>query len=88
MKTSKKVIAITVIGLVIGINLVCIGLLFDPFSIPFQDYEQIPLEAQHMYETRSELMQIMRLFGGGIAILALMTIPFTWLVRRQRTPTK
>jgi ABC-type Fe3+ transport system permease subunit len=84
MKISTKVILVTVIGLIVGVSLVCVGFLFDPFSLPFQDYQQMPLEAQRAYETRSALMQSVRFSGCGLAIVALLTIPITRLMGRNK----
>ncbi len=87
MKIPAKIIVPAVIALIIGLSLVCLGLVFDPFSLPFQDYEQIPFQTQQMYETRAALMQIVRLFGFGLAGLALLTIPATWLLERRKKLT-
>jgi hypothetical protein len=84
MNTTAKIIILGVIALVIGASLVCIGLFFDPFSLPFQDYELMPPEAQQAYEAHAALMQIFRLAGCGISIFALITIPVIWLIRRKK----
>lgn len=87
MKTSGKIIILAVIVLIIGLSLVCLGLVFDPFSLPFQDYEQIPHQTQQAYETRAALMRIVRLFGFGLAGLALLATPAAWLLGRRQKPT-
>ena len=46
MNIPTKIIILSVLALIIGASLVCVGLLFDPFSLPFQDYDQMPLETQ------------------------------------------
>lgn len=87
MKTSVKIIILAVTTLVIGLSLTCIGLVFDPFSLPFQDYEQLPHQTQQAYETRAAVMQIVRLFGLGLAGLALLAIPAARLLERRQKST-
>jgi hypothetical protein len=84
MNIPTKIIILSVLALIIGASLVCVGLLFDPFSLPFQDYDQMPLETQQAYEARAALMQIFRLAGCGISIFALITIPVIWLAKRNK----
>ncbi len=84
MKISSKIIVFVVVLLAVGLGLVCVGLVFDPFSLPFQDYEQMPLEMQQMYETRAIWMQGIRLVGGAIAILASLIIPVAWLAKQKK----
>ena len=87
MKTPAKIIILAVIVLIIGLSLICLGLVFDPFSLPFQDYEQLSLATQQAYETRAALMHIVRFLGCGIASLALLIIPTVWLLRKRKKPS-
>jgi ABC-type Fe3+ transport system permease subunit len=84
MKTSTKIIILAVLALLLGLGLACLGLVFDPFSLPFQDYNQMPLEMQQTYEARAALMQTVRLSGCGVALLAFVTIPLAWLAGRKK----
>ncbi|MCX6065830.1 MAG: hypothetical protein NT121_08760 [Chloroflexi bacterium] len=84
MKTSQRILVLAIIVLLSGLGLFCLGLMLDPFSLPFQDYEQMPLATQQAYETRAAWMQIIRLSGCGITVLALLGMLLTWLVGRRR----
>jgi hypothetical protein len=84
MKTSTKITLLAILGLVLGVSLVCFGLIFDPFSLPFQDFDQMPLETQQAYESRSAIAQSAQWVGGGIAIVALFAIPTMWLAGRRK----
>lgn len=68
----------------IGLGIVCVGFVMDPFSLPFQDFEQMPLEYRQVYETRSIIAQVARLAGGGLAGLSLPAILIVWLFGRRR----
>lgn len=83
MKPTTKIILVAAIVLIFGVSLACVGMLFDPFSLPFQDYEQMPAAYQQAYETRSAAMQVIRLIGSGVAVLAALTIPVAWLAGRS-----
>ena len=49
---NKKLLIISIsIGFFVGLILIGYGLVFDPFSIPFQDYEQLPDEVKLYWET-------------------------------------
>ncbi|HAE58908.1 MAG TPA: hypothetical protein DCG54_05210 [Anaerolineae bacterium] len=85
MKTSRKILILAIIVLLVGLGVFCLGLVLDPFSLPFQDYEQMPPAMQQTYETRAARMQIVRLSGCGMAVLALLTIPAAWLLGRRWT---
>ncbi|MDX9991656.1 MAG: hypothetical protein RBS68_06345 [Anaerolineales bacterium] len=84
MQTSTKIIILAVITLLLGLGVACLGLLFDPFSLPFQDYNQMPREMQQTYEARAAVMQIVRLAGCGVAALAFLALPLAWLAGRKK----
>lgn len=84
MKTFTKIMLLAILGLILGVSLVCIGLLFDPFSLPFQDFNQMPLETQQAYESRSAIAQPVQWVGGGIAIVSLFAIPIMRLAGRRK----
>jgi len=84
MKTFTKIMLLAILGLILGVSLVCIGLLFDPFSLPFQDFDQMPLKTQQAYESRSAIAQSVQWVGGGIAIVSLFAIPIMWLAGRRK----
>ncbi len=54
---------LSICGLFIGCLMIAYGVLFDPFSIPFQDYDQMPKETQQKYEAESRAMSQLVLAG-------------------------
>lgn len=84
MKTSTVILLLAALALLFGLGLACLSVVFDPFSLPFQDYDQMPPAAQQAYEARSAFMQILRLAGCGISLLALISLPVFWLVSRKK----
>jgi quinol-cytochrome oxidoreductase complex cytochrome b subunit len=47
----------------IGLVFIVYGFLLDPFSLPFQDFEDLPHTSQLDYYKKSNIMFYVRLFG-------------------------
>jgi len=59
-KMKRFILILTIISAVITV----LSIVNDPFSIPFQDWDQMPKERQDMYLERSEDMKkIKSIFG-------------------------
>ena len=72
---NKKLLIISIsIGFFVGLILIGYGLVFDPFSIPFQDYEQLPDEVKLSYENKSENMKKVTVVGLVIFFTSIFTI--------------
>lgn len=64
------------LGIVLGIVLVIYGAIVDPFSIPFQDYEQLPEQVRLEYELRSSEAKLFQAFGAIVCALSVMVLLF------------
>lgn len=84
MKNTTKIILIGVIVLLLGLSSVCVGLIADPFSLPFQDFSQMPLEDQIAYQARSEAMRIVRLAGGCVSVIAILTLMAAFIAKMRQ----
>ncbi len=67
-KKTTVLLAVIVVALFLGLAIVAYGFISDPFSIPFQDYEQLPKDAQLSYENESQNMKRVQYFGLGVLI--------------------
>lgn len=74
MNRITKLIIICAVVLLLGLSITCFGLVADPFSLPFQDFTQMPPEEQLVYQTRSAIMHIVQITGGLIAAAAALTV--------------
>lgn len=84
MKTANFLFLLAALALLFGLGLICSSTILDPFSLPFQDYDQMPPETQQAYQTQSAFLQSLRLAGCGISLLALISLPVLWLVSRKK----
>lgn len=82
MKFKKRYLMIPfVIGLLIWLN----GIVSDPFSVPFQDYDSMPKEQKQMYEDKSKLIGIHRSVGLAIMGLSTMFVIIVLLLTTEKT---
>lgn len=78
---SGKVIGVAGLAGLTGLLLIGYGLIFDPFSLPLQDYQQIPEAQQRANEQQAAAMHRLRTLGLGMIIAAVVTLP---VIRRLR----
>lgn len=58
--------------LFLAICLYLYGLGADPFSIPFQDFDQMPDAQKSVYLSKAESMENIRCFSMGMALASLI----------------
>ncbi|MEM9185570.1 MAG: hypothetical protein AAGB00_03650 [Planctomycetota bacterium] len=74
-------VGIALLGMAaVGIFAVALGVVYDPFSVPFQDYDRLPAEQQQAYGRRSAPMQVIRRVGGGAVIVSGIALAFVALL--------
>ena len=71
MNRITMIMILSICVLFIGFVMIAYGLLFDPFSIPFQDYDQMPKETQQKYEAESRTMT--QLVFAGLYVVGAAT---------------
>jgi hypothetical protein len=74
MMSRRLILVSTGIGIAVGMALIAYGLIFDPFSIPFQDYDQLPLDVQLAYEQKNDAMKSIRVVGLVLFLCSLFTL--------------
>lgn len=80
---STKFKLILFILLVLGICIFCFGFIIDPFSIPFQDYEQLPVETQLAYEAQARIAKPMQLFGASMFVICAAALLLLALFKKK-----
>ena len=64
---KKTIIILTTLSAVVAI----IAILNDPFSIPFQDWDQMPKDQQNYYINKSKEMGLIKNIFGSCSILGI-----------------
>ena len=81
-----RVITAAILLLMTGITTLGYGALSDPFSIPFQDPEQIPTEQQALYQSQSDVANRIRRFGTAALTLGMITLAAGLWVKPSKSP--
>jgi hypothetical protein len=80
MKSKTKILfSVLLLGLAVTVH----TLISDPFSIPFQDYEQLSKDVQLSYENESKNMKILQYIGLSMFVIALFSLVFLRVVKKK-----
>jgi hypothetical protein len=82
MNKTKKIILL-ISAVLLGLLIIAYGLVFDPFSLPFQDYEQLSDEVKRFYENKSVQMDWIKLLGLAISLTSIIMLV---VVARKKSP--
>lgn len=58
----------------IGAALCLYGAVSDPFSIPFQDFDELPAEVKEQYFEEARLASYLRYGGGALMVVSLVAL--------------
>jgi hypothetical protein len=82
-----KLIKRNIFFFIIIASLAIIGLaiIADPFSIPFQDFENMPAQQKQWYIQQSELCTVLKYIGVSGLIVGISGIAYYYLTKPKRS---
>lgn len=63
---------VALVGIAIGMLLLAYGAFLDPFSLPFQDWDQLPPQLQQQYLLEARRMSLLRHIGICLMLSCLV----------------
>jgi hypothetical protein len=79
----KNIPSILFLTLLLGLAIAIYGAIGDPFSIPFQDYEQLPKDVQLAYENESKNMKVFQYVGFSLLFISFFLLIFLSIFQKK-----
>ena len=81
---KKVIFTLTIISIVLTL----FSIVNDPFSIPFQDWDQMPKETQEMYINKSKDMKQMRDIFGVCSLIGATYLSIIFIFKKKNKETE